>query len=87
MDDKDLYEKARKRVQMKRGFAVHLVMYVVVNTALVVIWMLTGKGYPWPLWPIAGWGVGIIANAIALIMELLAPEDRAIEREMRRLHH
>lgn len=87
MDDKDLYEKARKRVQMKRGFAVHLVMYVVVNTALVIIWMLTGKGYPWPLWPIAGWGVGIIANAIAVILELLAPEDRAIEREMRRLHH
>jgi hypothetical protein len=53
---------------------------------LFIIWSVTGKGYPWFIWPLAGWGIGIFANAVALVMELLSPEEQAIEREMRRMH-
>ena len=87
MNETELHKTARRRVQMKRGFFVHLLLYVAVNTMLVVIWSMTGRGYPWFIWPLAGWGIGIIANAIAVAMEVFAPEERAIEREMRRLEH
>jgi hypothetical protein len=87
MDDTKLHEVARRRVQMKRGFTIHLLLYLMVNLMLFLIWRFTGKGYPWFLWPLAGWGIGVFANAVALVAELHAPEERAIEREMRRLQH
>jgi hypothetical protein len=87
MDETEVQKLARKRVQMKRGFVVHLLLYVFVNAMLFIIWNVTGKGYPWFIWPLAGWGIGIFANAIALVMELFSPEEQAVEREMRRIHH
>ena len=87
MEETRLHEVARKRVQMKRGFAIHLMLYAAVNSLLFLIWYLTGKGYPWFLWPLAGWGIGIVANTIAVIMEFMVPEEDAIDREMKRLQH
>ncbi len=28
---------------------------------LIVIWAATGAGYFWPIWPLLGWGIGLIA--------------------------
>jgi hypothetical protein len=41
----------------------HLRAYIAVNAMLVAIWALTGGGYFWPIWPILGWGVGVLADA------------------------
>jgi hypothetical protein len=54
--DAQLHELARKRVD----FRAHLVVYFVTNAALWTIWFLTGQGYIWPVWPMAGWGIGVI---------------------------
>jgi hypothetical protein len=54
---------ARQRVQARRDFGSHLAAYVVVNCALIAVWALTGGGYFWPAWVIAGWGVGLILHA------------------------
>lgn len=40
----------------------HLRAYIAVNLMLVAIWALTGAGYFWPIWPIVGWGIGLIAD-------------------------
>src|SRR4029450_7877431 len=32
--------------------------YLAVMALLWLIWLLTGAGYPWPVWPMLGWGVG-----------------------------
>ena len=29
---------------------------------LVAIWALTGAGYFWPIWPMLGWGIGVVAD-------------------------
>jgi hypothetical protein len=54
--DVQLHELARKRVDFRR----HLTVYVIINAMLWTIWFVTGKGYPWPVWPMAGWGIGVI---------------------------
>jgi DUF1707 SHOCT-like domain/2TM domain len=36
--------------------------YLAVIALLWVIWLLTGAGYPWPIWPMLGWGVGVIGR-------------------------
>jgi hypothetical protein len=56
-------QAARKRVQAKRDFASHLVAYVVVNAMLIGVWALTGGGYFWPAWVLAGWGAGLVLHA------------------------
>jgi hypothetical protein len=40
----------------------HVRAYVGVSVMLVVIWALTGADYFWPIWPILGWGIGVVAD-------------------------
>lgn len=56
LSDTQLHEIARKRVE----FRVHLVVYCVINAVLWIIWFVTGGGYVWPVWPMAGWGIGVV---------------------------
>ena len=56
--DLERREQARKRVKERRDFSNHLITYAVVNTAVIVVWALTGGGYFWPAWVLLGWGVG-----------------------------
>jgi hypothetical protein len=56
-------DQARKRLQERRDFGSHLVAYVVVNTSLIVVWAMTGAGYFWPAWVLAGWGAGLVLHA------------------------
>jgi hypothetical protein len=51
------------RITDKREFRNHALVYVAVNALLVVIWAASGAGYFWPIWPIAGWGIGLAAHA------------------------
>ena len=61
--EQELREQAIERLKKKRDFKVHVLMYVSVNTFLVVIWAVTGAGFFWPIFPILGWGIGVVANA------------------------
>jgi hypothetical protein len=36
--------------------------YLAVIALLWVIWLVTGAGYPWPIWPMLGWGVGVLGH-------------------------
>lgn len=40
----------------------HLRTYLVVIAGLWLIWALTGFGYPWPIWPMLGWGLGVLGH-------------------------
>ena len=55
LTDSQLHELARKRVD----FRTHLIVYCVINAVLWIIWFITGRGYMWPIWPLAGWGIGL----------------------------
>jgi hypothetical protein len=36
--------------------------YLAVVALLWVIWLATGAGYPWPIWPMLGWGIGVVGH-------------------------
>jgi hypothetical protein len=36
--------------------------YLAVMALLWLIWLLTGAGYPWPVWPMLGWGIGVAGH-------------------------
>ncbi len=71
----DRRAEAIKRVKSKRDFRNHLAIYVVINAMLVVIWAATGAGYFWPIWAMAGWGVGLALNAYTVYFQRPITED------------
>ena len=58
----DLPMPARTAQPHARWDSDHIRAYIGVCSMLVVIWALTGAGYFWPVWPILGWGIGVLAD-------------------------
>ena len=83
MNDEERREAAVKRLKDKRDFRNHVAAYVLVNTLLVAIWAFSGGGYFWPVWAMAGWGIGLAFNAWAVYFERPITEDD-IRQEMQR---
>ena len=81
MDEKARYQEAKKRVEEIKGFYFHLVTYIVVNAVLVVINLLTSPEYLWFIWPIIGWGVGLLIHAFTVFGNVMgkAWEERKVK--------
>ena len=75
-EDKELLDRAKKKVEEIKGFYIHLGVYVIVNAALFTINMITSPGTLWFYWPLLGWGIGVAIHAFTLLTEgrLLGPE-------------
>jgi len=87
MSEGEIYRQARKRVEEKKGFYVHFAVYIIVNIILVIIWAATGAGYPWFLFPLGGWGIGILFHFLGVFVFSRQTdwERRAVEKEAERL--
>ena len=83
MTEEERRGAAVKRLKDKRDFRNHVAAYVLVNALLVAIWAFSGGGYFWPIWSIAGWGIGLAFNAWAVYFERPITEDD-IRKEMER---
>ena len=46
----------------RQAFRIHATVFVAVQVLLVVVWALVGAGYPWFLFALVGWGVGLAAH-------------------------
>lgn len=88
MSEEELYREARKRVEAKKGFFIHLTVYIIVNIMLVLIWAFPGGGgFPWFVFPLGGWGIGILFHFLeAFVFSRQTDwERKAIEKEVDRL--
>ena len=79
-----LRERALSRLKKKRDFHIHLLIFVMVNAFLVTIWAMTGSGFFWPIFPMVGWGIGLVANAWDAYGRDV-PTESQIEHEMEKL--
>jgi hypothetical protein len=85
-EGQELRQQAIVRLKKKSDFKAHLLAYVLVNTFLVVIWAATGAGFPWPVFFIFGWGIGVAFNAWDVYARV-TPTESEITREMDALRH
>jgi hypothetical protein len=82
--DTDLRRRAIDRLRKKRGLSAHLLAYITVNLLLAGIWLATTPdGFYWPVIPLLGWGIGVAFNIWDVYSPL--PDEKRIEREMRRM--
>jgi hypothetical protein len=51
---------APARPHPRRRVPAQWAAFLAVNLLLIAIWALTGAGYFWPIWPLLGWGVGLL---------------------------
>jgi len=77
-------DRALKRLRKKREFTAHLLAYVLVNGFLIILWAtVAGDGFFWPMFPIAGWGIGVFFHAWDVYRA--EPTEEEIRREMERM--
>jgi len=80
MDNQERRDAAIKRIKDKRDF--HVVSYVVVNLFLVGVWAVSGGGYFWPGWVMAGWGIGLVLHGWQTYRGERPITEEDIRREM-----
>ena len=83
LSEEKLMEEARLRAEVKLGFYVHLAVYSGVNVLLFFIWWFRG-GFPWFVFPLLGWGVGLAAHYLWAFAKISVTDGLA-EKEYRRL--
>ena len=86
-DDAVLRAQAIVRLRRRQGFQIHRNVYLAASVLMVMIWLAVGIGagawFPWPVFPIAGWGIGVFFHKQAVDGWRLKEAD--IQDEMKRL--
>jgi hypothetical protein len=83
--DDELRSRAIAILKKHRDFRAHLLVYVLVNGALVMIWALANPDtFFWPIFPLVFWGIGVVMNGWDAYFVNDFSEEK-IARQMRRL--
>lgn len=85
LGEDDLRRAAERRADAKLAFRSHLMAYVVVNAGLIAINLITSPGEYWFIWPLMGWGVGLVAHGMATYVWTGDSREQMIQKEMERL--
>ncbi len=89
ISEAELYRQAKIRVQAKKGFYIHFAVYISVNIPLVIVWVVTDPGFPWFIFPLGGWGIGLLFHFLSVFAfsrgRINEWEKREIEKEAERL--
>lgn len=67
MENEDLRKLASRRARARIGLIIHATVFVAVNVLLLVIQRGTTPNIPWSLFPLAGWGTGLVIHAAAVL--------------------
>lgn len=51
----------------KKGFLIHLLIYIIINVFLAIINLLNSPGYLWFLWVAGGWGIAVLIHGIVVL--------------------
>jgi hypothetical protein len=87
LTDEEIYKKARKRVEEKKGFFIHLTVYALVNIGMILIWALVTGGPLWFFWVLGGWGIGLVSNFLSVFVYNKTSnwEKRQLDAEVERI--
>jgi hypothetical protein len=73
--------RERHAAAARAGMRWHIGGYVAGSLLMIAIWLAVGVSagawYPWPIWPILGWGIGVFGHVIPVRQAL---RHRALAR-------
>ena len=74
---------AHQNAKLKVEFKIHLITYIAVNALLAAINLILTPDYIWVIWPVLGWGIGLIVHAINVHVATNSSfKERMIEKEL-----
>ena len=87
MNQEEIHQVARKRVEAKLHFYKHLSVYIAVIFLLFVINYRTSPDYYWFLWPLLGWGIAVVIHAMKVFgnQEGSRMKEEMIESEIQKI--
>ena len=92
MNNKDdqRYELARKKVERKKKFYTNLNIYLAFSVFFFLLNLFTSPGRWWFIFPVLGWGIGIVSEYIKVFGPIGFRTDeqwekQAIDEELRKL--
>ena len=66
--EREIREKAIRRVYGRVAFGWHAVVFVMCNAAMVSINFAYNPDTLWFVWPLAGWGAGLLLHGFAIFL-------------------
>jgi hypothetical protein len=90
-EDYDLRKRAEKHVSAVMAFRQHLLAYVVVNVLLIATWLTValvargGAWFPWFIFPLIGWGIGIVMHAFVVYGRSDERRERLVAKEIEKM--
>ena len=86
-EERQAYERARRRAAREAGFYVHLMWYGIVIGSLLILNLIVSPWYEWWVFPALGWGIGLASHFGAVYGWRWIHErvfEPAVQREVRR---
>ena len=85
LTEEQIYEEAKLRVKAKKDFYGNLIAWAIVNVILIIVWALSGQGYPWFLWPLCIWGAFVVLHGLRTFVFEKRSDRVAIEKEVEKI--
>ena len=85
--EQEFRRRAEERIERRFSFFAHLIIYLVVNTGIFLVWFFVtdhGKGFPWFVIVLAGWGIGLISHLLSVFV-FDKMRDRMIDKEITKM--
>lgn len=76
----------RDLAKAKVEFRIHVFTFISVIILLAIINLLTSPEYLWFIWPMLGWGIGIVVHALRVYFswDESSLKERMIQNEMKK---
>ncbi len=86
MGNQESYLIAKKKVEARMGFYIHLGVYLGVITLLTILNLTVAGDYFWAKWPMIGWGSGVIFHGLFTFVfdSKSSLKERLIEKEIQK---
>ncbi len=55
-------------INQKKGFRIHLLVFLLATPVMWFVWYLTDRSYPWPLWSTPAWAIGILFHYLGVFV-------------------
>ncbi|MCK5017042.1 MAG: 2TM domain-containing protein [Candidatus Peribacteraceae bacterium] len=69
----DRYEITRKKADSVNKFFLHFIVFLCINTFLLILNLAVNPSFLWIIFPIAFWGIGLIVHGFLLIRPTAFP--------------
>ena len=86
--EREAEKEAIEYVRDIKGFYAHLFTFAIIMIGLAGVNLFLTPGYPWVLWVLLGWGIGLLSHGLNVfeLVNFFGPdwERRQIAKRMRR---